>query len=122
LAENLKISRLLGGDGKAFLGTYDTLGKFGKLGNVYAAGGGYKDSPLAGGMIEVETTAEFFVVKNPITAPAPEAPPAFVEPSGGDGGRPGGAAGGPGSGESSDAGADGGGDGGSGGGDGGSSE
>jgi len=64
-SSKLKITRLLGGI-RDYLGEYDTLGKFGKLGNVYAADGGFGDSALAGGMIEVQTSSEFFIVKNPV--------------------------------------------------------
>jgi len=38
--------------GSPRLGQRDLLSKRGKLGNVYAVGGGFKDSPLAGSMLE----------------------------------------------------------------------
>jgi hypothetical protein len=38
--------------GSPRLGQRDLLSKRGKLGNVYAIGGGFKDSPLAGSMLD----------------------------------------------------------------------
>src|SRR5262245_57680239 len=119
MAGKLKISRLLGGSGKAYLGEYDTLGDFGKLGNVYAADGGFKDSPLAGGMLEVAVVGgDLFVIANPIGAFVPQPAETFEVPTGGDGGASA-AAGEDGGGGTGEGGGEGGGDGGPGGGDGG---
>ena len=107
----MKVSRVLGGE-RAFLGEYDTLGDYAKLGNVFSSDGGFKDSPLAGGMIEVNTGPEIFVVANPVPEFLRPEPPAPTADGGGDGGAgPSGGpgpGGGPGGGEGGPAGGEGG--------------